>query len=100
MIGLDNYSGPAPALVAEDVERLIRAMNARPPHCGSISRGTQGIVDGFGISLGTLYRYWPGRVEWVVVAGSRLPFLVRPDMTPVLLESRGTPRGRISDKLR
>lgn len=98
MTGLDNWTGPSPTLVAEDVERLLRAMDARPPRTYGYDRGTRGIADGFGIAIRTVYRYWPGRVEWVEVDGYRIPFLCRAGCRPVLLDSRDK-RGRLAEKL-
>lgn len=98
MIGRDSFTGPLPSLIAEDVERLIRAMDARPPRFAGYTRGTEEIMRGFSISRRTLYRYWPGRVEWVEVDGYRIPFLLRPGLPPVVLESRAG-RGKLVDKL-
>lgn len=100
MIGRDNFTGERPALIAEDVERLLRAMDARPPRRGGAPRGTAGIAEAFGVHPRTLYRYWPGRVEWVEVAGWRMPFLVRPGYRPVLLDARSGARPSLAEKMR
>lgn len=87
MIGRDNFTGRKASLVAEDVERLQRAMDARPVLSAG-DRRTAELVDGYGISRRSLYRYWPGRVEWVEVDGYRFAFLIRPGRRPTLLSTR------------
>lgn len=98
MTGVDNWTGPRPALVAEDVERLLRAMDARPRGRGD--RGTSGILEAFGIGRRTAYRYWPGRVEWIELDGHRIPFLCRPGRRPVQLASRREDFATLAEKLR
>lgn len=97
MIGRDNWTGPRPALVAEDVERLHRAMSARP-QLAKQDRQTRDVADAFGISLRTIYRYWPGRVEWVSVDDHRCAFLCRPGYPPVALDTAAG-SARLADKL-
>lgn len=91
MTGLDFRTGPTPGLVAEDVERLLRAMDSRPMY-GRRRSGAGDVARGFGLSVKSVYRYWPGRVEWVEVDGYRVAFLCRPGFRPVLLRSRREPR--------
>lgn len=80
MIGLDNLGGPTPALLAEDVERLIRSVASGTP---------RKVVAGvFGVSERTVYRYAGARIEWVDVDGWSVPFLCRPGRRPVVVDSR------------
>lgn len=79
MIGLDNRTGPMPALLAKDVERLIRAANTTRP--AELARA-------YGISVRSVYRYRSSRVEWVEVDGHRIAFLCRPGHPPVVLATR------------
>lgn len=79
MIGCDNFTGRYPSLVAEDVERLIRAAATTPK---------QALAEAYGVSIRTVYRYAGARVEWAEVDGYRVPFLCRPGLRPVVLDVR------------
>lgn len=80
MIGVDNRTGPQPALVARDIRRIhrLKAAGATVPQ----------IAEVMAVSKRTVYRYLESYLVTKVVAGHALTFLVRPGRQPVLLTER------------
>lgn len=93
MIGLDNHTGPVPALTARDIAQIqaMRAMRPRPS-AGEIGRA-------FGVTSRTVYRYLQAELVTAYVAGWDLTFLVRNGQRPVLLEGRPAPVTESEERL-
>lgn len=82
MVGVDNFTGRRPSLVAEDVLRMQRMMRAGH-RMGDVARQ-------FGIHVRSAYRYRHAVVHEVEVAGYRLAFIVwEPGTPPRPIDTRG-----------
>lgn len=78
MIGVDNYVGSFPCLVAGDVRRLQRMAAAGARNAD--------IAEALSVSVRTVKRYKRAKVQAVLVGDWRLTFLLRPGRPPAILE--------------
>jgi hypothetical protein len=81
MIGRDNLTGQRPSLVAEDVERIQRYLEA--------GCTTRQVAVTMGIDRRTAYRYRHARIQYVHAFGRRVALLLwRPGAEPRIIDQR------------